>query len=887
MGGLPSGTVTFLLTDIEDSSTQWEDAPAEMRRALAVHDRVVAEVIEAGAGSIIKHMGDGCWAAFQSAPAAAHAAIEIHRRLQQESPEVRDRLRVRIGLHTGDVEPTDDDYFGPVPNRSARVADLGNGNQIVCSAATAGLLPGFDLRSEGSQVLRGIGVEEVFRLRADGVESDPRPLRRATPPSNLPRMRTSILGRADEVRAAVALLGRGHRLVTLIGPGGVGKTRLAIEIGQQIATANERAVRFCTLAPVADPDAVLGSVADQIGARQQAGMDLLTSIADFVSERDLLLVFDNCEHVATAVAGIVDRLADAPGVAILATSRAALGVPGEQLLDVAPLPPDTIGVELFVSRAMQHDMTFSLTDGNETAVRDLVARVDGIPLAIEVAAARIRLMTPQELVAGLGDDALRQDESGLDPTGGVLRETVQWSYRLLSPQEASVFERLSVFAGGATLADIAAICSDGDVAAGEIPRLVLALVDQSMVVSTLEDGHRRFSLLETMRRFAADKLAVHERQERYQERHATQLLAIARRESERLFTAAEPDAWRVLDNEWDNLRVAVDTFSAAGDVERRAEIVVSLAWYATFAMRSELFTWASDLLRAPEIEEHPRFSDLCGIAALGAYLTVNGQVTELAEAGLRTNPDDPGGFCRTALAAVFLNSNFTREASDELTSAWLASRPATVGSRLWAEAFRTFHLATYGITDEARVHASATSRIATDTGSVSARSLAAWAQGMSIAAHDVDTALTIWSEGLEWLHSMPRDHLVKHLLDGLILHFTVERVDVAEALRHCRSAIREALDRHYYVGASHLFGVTAIALTRGGDAETGARLVGSMIGHGHRPRANARRTLATALGDALDVHQSAGAHLSVTQAGHIAIDALDAALEQSGAERAS
>ncbi|NND74818.1 MAG: adenylate/guanylate cyclase domain-containing protein [Ilumatobacter sp.] len=878
--------MTFLLTDIEDSSTQWEDAPLEMRRALAVHDQIVAEVIEAGGGAIIKHMGDGCWAAFRSAPAAAHAAIAVHRMLQQQAPAVRDRLRVRIGLHTGDVEPTENDYFGPVPNRSARVADLANGDQIVCSAATAGLLPGFDLRSEGPQMLRGIGVEEVFRLRADGVDSDPRPLRRSTPPTNLPSVRTSMLGRAGDVRDAVSLIERGHRVVTLIGPGGVGKTRLAIEIGQQVAATSERSVRFCSLAPVADADAVLASVADQIGARQQAGMDLLTSIADFVSERDMLLVFDNCEHVAVAVAAIVERLADAPGIAVLATSRAALGVGGERLLAVAPLPPETVGVELFVDRATQHDMTFALTAANEPAVRELVERLDGIPLAIEVAAARIRLMTPQELVTGLGDGS-PPATAGLDPTADVLRDTVQWSYRLLAPPQAAVFARLSVFAGGATLSDIAAVCTDDDVSAAEIPQVVLALVDQSMVVSSLEGGHRRFSLLETMRRFAAEKLGGGGRQGHYRERHAERFFTIAQRESERLFTAAEPDAWRVLDNEWDNLRVAVDAFAAAGDVERRAELLESLAWYATFAMRSELFTWAADLLAAPEIETNPRYTDLCGIAALGAYLTVTGQVTELAEAGLRANPDDPGGFCRMALAAVFLNSTFTRAASEELTSAWLAAPPATVGSRLWAEAFRTFHLATYGVEVGAREHAAATSTIARETGSVSARALAAWAQGMAVAIRDADTAITIWSEGLEWPRSMPRDHLVEHLLDGLILHFTVERVDVTDALRHCRAAVLVALDQHYYVGASHLFGVTAIALTRGGDAETGARLVGSMIGHGHRPRANARHALESALGDRLDVHQAAGMHLSVTQAGHIAIDALDAAMARVGAERAS
>ncbi len=879
MRALPSGTVTFLLTDIEDSSTKWEQTPGEMRDALAVHDSLVADAIAAGGGTIIKHMGDGCWAAFDAAPDAARTAVDIQQRLQRQSTGLRALLRVRIGLHTGDVQPTDGDYFGPVPNRSARVADLANGNQIVCSSATAGLLSGFELRSEGPHLLRGIGVEEVFLLQADGVEPDLRPLRRSAPPTNLPRVHTSFLGRDDDLKRAVALLDGDHSVVTMLGPGGVGKTRLAIEIGEEISTAKNKAVQFCDLAPVGDAEAVVASIADQVGARQQAGMDLLESIADYVSERQLLLIFDNCEHVVGAVASIVDRLANADGVAILATSRSALGVHGEQLLSVEPLAPETAGVDLFVSRAMQHDVTFELTDSNEAAIREIAQRLDGIPLAIELAAARIRLMTPEELVSGLDDRFRVLGGSGQGTGRDTLRDAVQWSYRLLSPEQAAVFIRMSVFAGGASLAAIAAVCADDtEITEDDIPDLVLALVDQSMIVSFVEGGVRRFSLLETMRSFGDEELTAAASRTAYRRRHADHMLALARRENDRLFTPAEPDAWRVLDLEWDNLRVALDTYQDAADVDSGAELIVSLLWYAAFAMRSELYVWAGEWLETDKIDEHPAFTDLCGIAALGEYLAVSGRVTELAERGLAANPADPGGFCRFALAAVFLNSTFTREASDALTSAWLESQPTTTGSRLWAEGFRTFHLFTYGLADEASVHAAATARIASETGGISAKALAAWAQGMVAASVDIDTALGIWTDGLEWPRSMPRDHLVEQLLDGLILHFTVEREEVGAAMRHCRGAVQSALDRHYYVGVSHLFGVTAIALARGGDAKTGAKLVGSMIAHGHRPRSNARRALAEALGDEVEAYQAAGSMLTVTQAGQAAVDALDAAL---------
>lgn len=883
MGVLPSGTVTFLLTDIEDSSTKWEQKPGEMREALAIHDALVAQAIAAESGTIVKHMGDGCWAAFDAAPAAARAAVDIQQRLQREPTEVRALLRVRIGLHTGTVEPTDGDYFGPVPNRSARVSDLANGGQIVCSAATAGLLSGFELHSEGEHLLRGIGVEQIFLLHADGVEPDLRPLRRVARPTNLPRVPTSFLGRDDDVQRAIALLDGHSSVVTMLGPGGVGKTRLAIEVGEAIAAAKNKAVQFCDLAPVGDAEAVVASIADQVGARQQAGMDLLESIYDYVSERQLLLIFDNCEHVVDVVASIVDRLADADGVTILATSRSALGVHGEQLMSVQPLAPATAGVELFVSRAKQHDVTFELTDANEAAVREIAERLDGIPLAIELAAARIRLMTPEELVGGLDDRFRLLGGSGQRNGRDALRETVQWSYQMLSPQEAAVFIRMSVFAGGASLPMIAAVCT-GDAAVGpdDIPDVVLGLVDKSMVVSSVENGVRRFSLLETMRSFGDEELAAANMRSTYRRRHTDQMLALAHRENDRLFTPAEPDAWRVLDQEWDNLRVAFDSYQDGQnaddqDADASAELVVSLAWYASFAMRSELFTWASELLDAGRMEGRPAFTDLCGIAALGEYLTVSGRVTERAEAGLAANSSDPGGFCRLALAVVFLNSTFTREASEELTATWLES-PTSIGSRLWAEGLRTLHLFTYGLTEEAKTHAAATARIAEKTGSISANALASWTQGMVMAQIDIDAALDIWTDGLEWPHSMQRYHLVAPVIDGLILHFSVERAEPSDALRHCRDAVQEALDQHYYVGVSHLFGVTAIALARSGDAKTGAKLVGSMIANGHQPRSNARRALVAALGDAVDGYQAAGSMLSVSQAGRIAVTALDAAL---------
>ena len=876
---LPSGTVTFLQTDIEDSSGWWEKAPEAMREALAAHDALIAQAVRANGGVVVKHLGDGCWAAFDSAPRAAAAAVDFQGRQQEAASDQLLPLRIRIGLHTGEIEPTEGDYFGPVVNRAARIVDLANGNQIVCSASTAGLLPGIGLRNEGTHDLRGIGSEEIFMILADGVETDPEPLRRPIKSTNLPRTHTSFLGRSEDVDNLLSFIERGEPVITLLGPGGVGKTRLAIEAAAGVSASFRGHVYFCDLVPIADADAVGEAVADIVGARRQPGMDLLESIADHLSGNNALVLLDNCEHVIDAARDVVGVLSRIDGVQVLATSREALGLAVEQQLIVDPLSAATAGVELFVDRARQRDPRFELTSDNGSAVRAVVARLDGIPLAIELAAARIRLMTPEELVARLEDGFRVLEGRGHRERHETLRETVRWSFDLLDSTEAALFTRLCVFAGGFDLASVEAVCADDElVGVDEIPDLVMALVDKSMVVSNPVAGRQRFTLLETLRAFAADELDATGTRAAHRRRHADHFLELARTQGDRFWSAAEPDAWRILDAEWTNLRAALDTYEAADELDLGASLVVALVWYANLSMRFEVFSWAQELLETPGIETHPAYTDLCGTAALGAYFTVHGSPTALAEAGLAADPTDPEGLCRATLASVAMNNTHSPEAANEVTTAWLASEPSTVGSRLWAECFRTFYLCTYDPTPEAAEWSAAATKLADETGSITAKALTAWARGQVLSYEDMDIGLSTWRDGLELARSLPGDHLVEHILDGLILHVTVRSDDLLSSLRGCRAALRGALERHYHAGTSHLFGVTAIALCRAGDATTGAHLVGAMRANGHEVRRNARRTLEDALGEELERHMAEGASLGITQAGRVAVDALDAAI---------
>ena len=881
---LPTGVVTFLHTDIEDSSGWWEREPIEMRRALAGHDELVADVVARNGGAVVKHLGDGCWAAFASASKAVAAAIEFQRR-QQQSDRGRDlQLAVRVGVHTGEIEPTERDYFGPVVNRAARIVELANGDQIVCSSATAALLrtaslQNVELRSEGLHELRGIGTDEVFMVLAHGVETSDRPLRRPIAPSNLPRPKTSLVGREDDIARAGTFVEEDDSLVTLIGPGGVGKTRLAIEVGTRARESFRENVHFVDLVPVSSTAALVEMVAEIVGARRQPGMDLVDSIADYLAGRRTLLILDNCEHLIAAVREFVLRLVDVGGVHVLATSREALGVPDEQQVIVAPLDIETAGVELFVDRARRREHRFELNADNDDGVRAVVRRLDGIPLAIELAAATIRLMTPAEIVDRLdsGIDVLDRGVRG--ERHETMRDTIRWSYHLLGPAEAALFTRVSVFASGFDLEAAQAVCADESlVARDDVPQLIMALLDKSMVDSNDIGGRQRFRMLEPLREFASDELLASGDTPSYRDRHAAHYLHVAQRENERFFSPAEPDVWRTFDTEWSNLRSALDTFERGGDLDRGAELVIALSWFAAMSMRFELFGWAAELLDAPGVEQHPRFADLCGAVAIGAYFTLDGEATEQADIGLSADPSDPEGLCRCALASVFLNNEHTTEASDALTSAWLASEPTTIGSQLWAHGFRVFHLCIHDPGPEMAEQAAAVTKLADDTGSVTARAIAAWANGQVESFVDLDQGMQTWRHGREWAASLPSEHLADQMLVGLLLHVTARRGELSSTLVGCRDALRGALESHYYAAASHLFGVTAIALSRAGDARTGARLLGSMIENGHIPRRNAMHELEAALGDELADLMVVGQSLSVTQAGRLAIDTLERAI---------
>jgi predicted ATPase/class 3 adenylate cyclase len=525
---LPTGTVTFLFTDLESSTRLWEQDPEAMRDALAQHDALLTRAVETHAGHVIKSTGDGLHAVFTTADVAVTAAVGGQQVLLAASWGPLGTPRVRMGLHTGVAEQRGGDSFGPVLNRAARLAEVAHPGQVVCSQATADLvrdsLPqAIGLTELGRHRLRDLSRPEVvFQIHHPGLPANFPPLRTLDAfPGYLPTERTPLIGRSNELARLGRLLEE-HRLVTLTGVGGVGKTRLAVQLAADVVDRFPDGTWFVALASIHDPALVPSTVAAALGVPERPPRKLIDVLCDAIGSRQLLVLLDNCEHLLDATARLVDALLDVcPAVRVVTTSREALGVEGEQswptpslalpatdtpesLEDVADADAVTLFVEC--SRSVWPD--FELSVSNASAVAALCRRLDGIPLAIELAAARVSALGPQDILE-------RVDQRFLLLTGGsrtaldrhqTLQAAVDWSYDVLDDSERGLFDRLSVFAGGFTLDAACAVAADENAAEVDVLDLLGSLVAKSMVIADRSGGSVRYLLLETLRQYGRERL---------------------------------------------------------------------------------------------------------------------------------------------------------------------------------------------------------------------------------------------------------------------------------------------------------------------------------------------------------------------------------------------
>lgn len=604
--------VTFLFTDIEGSTRRWESDAGAMRAALAAHDEVLRKAIDGHGGWLFKHTGDGVCAAFASPKSAVDAAVTAQRALE---------LPVRMGIATGEAELQGADYFGAVLNRAARVMAAGHGGQILLADSTAGLLSGVDLLDLGPRRLRDLPTTvEVFQVRAPGLRTDFPPLRALdASPGNLRPPSTSFIGRESEVAELQAAM-KAHRLITLTGVGGVGKTRLAVEVAGRLADEFPDGVWFFELAAVIDPAAVPDAVAAVLGIIQQPGKSVADSVAAASEGRVRLLVFDNCEHVVDSVADLVEAiLAASATVTILATSREGVGVSDEQLWRVPSLDVNSgagsAAVNLFVDRAHSVVSDFSLAQpGEADAVVEICRRLDGIPLAIELAASRMASMTASEI-----RDRLDQRFRLLvGPRRGLsrhqtLRHAVAWSYDHLEDPEKALLERCSVFTGGFDLQSACAVMgSDDDFATLD---LLDALVRKSLLVADRSSGRTRFSMLETIRQFAEEQLVARGEASEIRAAHSRYF---AGRETDILALWDSPrqrEAYDWLTVELPNLRTAFRWAAEQGDLDVAATIATLAGWLGVGAQIYEPVAWAEELIESARAVDHPRLATLYVIAS--------------------------------------------------------------------------------------------------------------------------------------------------------------------------------------------------------------------------------------------------------------------------------
>jgi predicted ATPase/class 3 adenylate cyclase/DNA-binding CsgD family transcriptional regulator len=611
---LPTGLVTFLLTDVERSTALWEAAPEQMRAALAAHDRLFEEAIRANGGIHIRPRGEGDsrFAVFGLAHDAVLAVLAIQRTLARQPWPTPRPILVRIGLHTGDAELRDDDYYGLAVNRCARLRNIGHGGQTLLSEATAVLVrddlpPETRLVDSGEHRLKDLTrPERVFQLVAADLPGEFPPLDSLdVRPHNLPVHPTPLLGREHEVDAVRRLLlGAESRLVTLTGPGGTGKTRLSIQVAADLMDRVADGVFLVELAPIRDPALVPTAIAQVLGVRDMGNRPVLESLRDHLRQRSVLLVLDNFEQILPAASVVAELLASCPRLLVLVTSREPLRLRGEREFAVPPLAmpaahplvtPDDLSryaaAVLFVERATEIQSDFVVTAENAPAIAEICTRLDGLPLAIELAAARVRLLSPQAILARLERrlPLLTGGSRDLPDRQRTLRDAIAWSYDLLTHAEQALFRRLAIFVGGCTIETAEAV-DQADVGdrlyhldAGDVLDGIESLISKSLLrQASGSDGAPRLTMLETVREYGLEQLQATGELRALQRWHAGHYLALAEEAVPRL-RGPEQRAW--LDRlaaEHPNLRAAL-AWSLTDDRQSDAALRLSgaLAWFWT------------------------------------------------------------------------------------------------------------------------------------------------------------------------------------------------------------------------------------------------------------------------------------------------------------------
>ncbi len=887
----PSGTVSFLFTDVEGSTHLWELAPAAMDDALAAHDRLLRDTIGRFGGYVFSTAGDAFSAAFPTVGAALAAAVAAQHQLIDHPWPNGAELLVRMGVHVGAARERDGNYFGTVLNRTARIMGLASGGQVLLSATAVSMLadePTTDVRlvDLGVHPLRGLSApERLFAAVSSELPNSGRPLRRPTNVGNLPHPPTTFIGRSDELKSVAAAV-RAHRLVTLIGPGGVGKTRLSIEVGHELVNSFADGVWQCELAPV-EGTAVIATLASALGVVLRSEDDPVGQVVAALADLQLLVILDNCEHLLDAASSMVRRILDgASEVRVLATSRAGLGLSGEQLLPVAGLAlhaPD-----LFCERAEAQVPDFSPDDADDAAIAEICTRLDNIPLAIELAAARVRTLRPADIATRLEDRfrLLRATARDLDPRHHTLLAAVVWSYDLLDQAEQCLFDRLSVFSGGFTLAAVEVVCADGSVIDQlDVLDLLDSLADKSLVQRVPSRVATRYNLLETFREFGRKKL---EETARWRGAHGRYYRDLCLEAERQLLGPDEVTAWRTLDEDWDNIRAAFEHGASTGDTDVMVSIPACLGMYGMFAMRSEVGLWAREVVHSEHMLRPSDEQDLRGAWGLAAYFILADNTQRDEAVGL--DHIDPANLGRgTSQLAGFLwaqNRN-ERSAADDFSRRWLEATTGPSALRLLALTCR----AIYGVwLEDATVPAAElaleAASLAEQIGAPSLQVWVRWHQGLVVERTDPDSATPVLQDALETLAVFNRPHFLNLACRSWIHAAAAQGENLVLALQTGRDVLEASLASRLSATAFQALRMGSISVARAGHAPEAALMLGASNARAEispattRHAFEAERLLRAELGESVDELLAKGRRIPLFDAAAMAIQTINQCLAE-------
>ncbi|HEU5302657.1 MAG TPA: adenylate/guanylate cyclase domain-containing protein [Acidimicrobiia bacterium] len=817
MATLPSGRVTFWVTDVEGSTRLWETAPAAMRSAMERHRDLLGSVATAHRGHVFKDTGDGVLVAFARPDDALAAAVEGMLALERESWPEAAPLRVRMGVHSGDARPSNDDYHAPVVNRTARIGTAAHGGQIVVSAdARVGLArppPDVSFRDLGPHHLRDLAeAVELAQVLHPGLQSQFPALRSLeAAPHNLPSAVSSLVGRGDDIAEVRGLL-RSHRLVTLLGPGGVGKTRLALQVAAEEVGRYSDGVWRVELA-ASNVEAVASNVARTLGVGDQPGRDPSDVVVDHLRDRDVLLLLDDCERVAEPVGRLVRSLLEASRLTrVLATSREPLRVPGEQRWLVAPLPApraatdvdiasasDFSSVGLFVERARSVDPSFALVPENVGAISEICRRLDGLPLALELAAARTHVLAPDELLVRLTDRfaILGDSRRGVDPRQRTLGAAVAWSYEMLDDRTRAAFDALSVFAGAFRLDDAIELLRSGDEAGSADFDHVLVigeLVDRSLLQVDSAATGNRYRLLDSIRAYGRDRLAERGQWKTQRGAHREWLAGLAR-DAARNLGGEQQTVWLERITELrDDVRYGLRSATEDDEAELGLEIAVDLFRFWQIRAVREGYDWLVELLDAATDPRPP------AAARAAMYLGYLAQ-----EMGRRDE----------ALERLDACAQFLDDVGERRGLAWVLTwrAQASAGSREATVVSEDLERAT---------------TLFTSLGDASGLALAQMGLALTaLAVDDVDRARG-WIEKLGELRARVEDpHVLAHVHETLAGFDTITGEHLEGAIVELLKALDLYRTLHHPVCGAHALITSSALLATLGDPETAAVLEGA------------------------------------------------------------